>query len=95
MPAGEIKVDDAKITPPKRSEMKVPQFSDMDSFPSSRHLGQAQREKMAHEDIVEKRSVLLAPNLSLLHFALSFFFFAVHYNSLNAWKKLGWFSCKL
>ena len=23
MPAGEIKVDDAKITPPKRSEMKV------------------------------------------------------------------------
>jgi len=24
MPAGEIKVDDAKITPPKRSEMKVP-----------------------------------------------------------------------
>ena len=23
MPAGEIKVDDAKISPPKRSEMKV------------------------------------------------------------------------
>jgi len=29
MPAGEIKVDDAKISPPKRSEMKV-MFSHID-----------------------------------------------------------------